>query len=106
MPRVSKKTDPAAQFAANAEEAADFLRLLANEHRLMILCRLGETEEMGAGALVEASGLSQSALSQHLARLREDGLVETRRDGVSIYYRLTDDRVRVVVGALKKVFCP
>lgn len=106
MARAKQKPDPAAAFAAQSAEAAAFLRLMANEHRLMILCRLAGGAEMSAGALVEASGLSQSALSQHLARLREDGLVEARRDGVVLYYSLADDRVRALIDVMKEIFCP
>ncbi len=104
MARAKQRPDSA--FATQAADAAEFLRLLANEHRLMILCRLAERAEMSAGALVAASGLSQSALSQHLARLREDGLVETRRDGVTIFYRLADNRARALIDAMKEIFCP
>jgi DNA-binding transcriptional ArsR family regulator len=63
----------------NAGQAAQFLKLLSNEHRLLVLCQLVSHGEMTVNALAEAVGLSQSALSQHLALLREDGLVAFRR---------------------------
>jgi DNA-binding transcriptional ArsR family regulator len=69
-----------AQLERKATEAAGLLKLLANENRLLILCRLVIAGEMSVGDLAEAVELSQSALSQHLAKMREDGLVATRRD--------------------------
>ncbi|MBS4045723.1 MAG: winged helix-turn-helix transcriptional regulator, partial [Alphaproteobacteria bacterium] len=77
------------QLKASAAEASRFLRALANEKRLLTLCQLVGREQ-SVGALAETVGLSQSALSQHLTKLREDGLVATRRDSQTIYYRLAD----------------
>ncbi|MGD9981541.1 MAG: ArsR/SmtB family transcription factor [Hyphomonadaceae bacterium] len=93
------------QFAAKAGEAAAFLKALANEARLMVLCQLLDGEH-SAGALQDASGLSQSALSQHLARLREEDLVATRRDGQTIYYRLSNANVARVLDTLAAIYCP
>ena len=70
-----------AAFEANAAEVAQVLRALANERRLMILCKLVEWGEANVTTLAEAVGLSQSALSQHLARMREEGIVDYRREG-------------------------
>jgi DNA-binding transcriptional ArsR family regulator len=81
------------------------LKLLANEKRLVILCFLATRGEMPVGALVEALGLSQSALSQHLARLRRDGLVFFRRESQTLHYRLADPRVMRVLGVLEEIFC-
>ena len=78
----------------NAGEAADFLLLLANDKRLLILCALMAAREMSVGPLAYAVELSQSALSQHLAKLKAGGLVRTRRESQTIYYRL-DEGVRV-----------
>lgn len=94
-----------AAFAAKAGEAAAFLKALAHEARLMVLCQLLEGEH-SAGALQEGSDLSQSALSQHLARLREEGLVATRRDAQTIYYRLADPNVARVLETLAAIYCP
>lgn len=94
-----------AQFAAKAGEAAALLKALAHEARLMVLCQLLNGEH-SAGALQDASGLSQSALSQHLARLREEGLVETRREAQTIYYRLADPNVARVLATLAEIYCP
>ncbi len=91
-------------MARRAEDAAGLLRAMAHGPRLKVLCELSGGERR-VGDLVRASGLSQSALSQHLARLREDGLVTTRRDAQTIYYSLTDDRVRQIVRLLFHLYC-
>ncbi len=93
-----------AEFEARAAEAEAFLRSLASRHRLMILCCLLEGE-LAAGDLVRRLGLSQSNLSQHLARLREEGLAATRREGTAIYYRIGSERVRPVLAELHRLFC-
>ena len=90
-------------FEANALEVANILRALGNERRLMILCKLVEAGEMTVGALVDAVGLSQSALSQHLARLREDGLVIFRRTSQTLHYRVADPRALRVLQVLKEI---
>lgn len=87
-----------------AGEAAGLLRALANEHRLLILCQLARGEH-GVGELVEAVGLSQSAVSQHLARLRADGLVVTRREAQAIFYSLASEEVRRVIATLYDIYC-
>lgn len=94
-----------AQFAGRAGEAATLLKALAHEARLMVLCQLVEGEH-AAGELQALSGLSQSALSQHLARLREEGIVATRRDAQSIFYRLADPNVARVIATLADIYCP
>ncbi len=92
-------------FAGRAAEAAQLLRALAHEARLMVLCQLTEGE-LSAGALQEGSGLSQSAMSQHLARLRAEGLVRTRREAQTIYYRLASAEAASVLTALAAIYCP
>jgi DNA-binding transcriptional ArsR family regulator len=89
-----------------AAEAAAMLRTLGHEQRLLVLCLLVGHGELGVGQLLEQVDLSQSALSQHLARMRADGLVDCRREGQAVYYRIADPRVATLVGALKSVFCP
>ena len=91
-------------FEAHAAAAARLLRAMANERRLMILCRLGEGEK-SVGELVQLVGLSQSALSQHLAQLRADGLVATRRQSQTIHYRLNSPEVVAVIRTLAEHFC-
>ncbi len=94
-----------ARFEASAAAAANLLRTLANERRLLILCQLGEGE-LSVGALQARLGLSQSALSQHLALLREEGLVATRREGQMIHYRIVDPNAVRVIATLAEIFCP
>jgi DNA-binding transcriptional ArsR family regulator len=88
----------------HAADAAQLLRALANEHRLMILCLLAEGEHH-VGAINERVDLSQSALSQHLAVLRADGLVETRRESQTIYYRLASGPVHALIETLHGIYC-
>lgn len=95
-----------AELQEKAAEAARLLALLANEKRLLILCLLVAEEEMTVGALAEAVALSQPALSQHLAKLREDGLVATRREAQSIHYRLADPRAARLLALLRDMYCP
>lgn len=87
-------------------EAAGLLKLIGNENRLLILCRLIAEHEMSVGDLAAAVGLSQSALSQHLARMREEGIVAARREGQAIHYRITDPNARRVIALLKDIYCP
>ena len=88
-----------------ALELADLLRALANERRLMILCKLVEWGEGNVGALAEAVGLSQSALSQHLAKLRDEGIVAYRRDSQTLWYRIKDPRIEQLFATLHELFC-
>src|SRR3546814_9672832 len=83
----------------------NLLRMLANERRLMILCQLAEGE-LCVGQLQLRVGLSQSALSQHLAIMREQKIVATRRVGQSIYYRISDPAALQVIATLADLFCP
>lgn len=92
------------QLAQSAQSAAGFLKTLAHEGRLMILCHLVQ-DEMSVGALEEALGMRQAAVSQMLARLRDEGLVATRRDGKTIYYSLADDRTRRMIELLYELYC-
>lgn len=101
-----RESPPIEALAAKAAEASRLLRTLANEHRLLILCCLSGQAEMPVGALVAEVGLSQSALSQHLARLRSEGLVAFRRESQTLYYRIADPAVLPVLGALSEIYCP
>jgi len=89
-----------------AAGVAGLLGALANERRLMILCRLVEWGEANVGSLADAVGLSQSALSQHLAKMRQEGLVAFRRDGQTLWYRIADPRVEELFATLHRLFCP
>lgn len=90
---VTVAASPGNLIAAHAEEAERFLRAMANRNRLMVLCSL-VPGELSVSALHERVPLSQSALSQHLAILRNQGLVDTRREAQTIHYRIADARVR------------
>ena len=92
------------RMVGNAKRASGFLKALAHESRLMILCILAEGEK-SVSELEDLLDLRQPTVSQQLARLRADGLVSTRRDGKAIYYNLASDEARVVIGAIYDVFC-
>ena len=92
-------------FKAHADEAARLMKALSNRNRLMILCRLTDGERQ-VGDLAAEVGLSQSALSQHLAKLRDEALVSTRRDGTTIFYRIADPAVLKVIAVLAEIYCP
>lgn len=94
-----------ADFAARASEAASLLKALANEKRLMILCKLLEHGEMSVQPLSEAVRLSQSALSQHLAKMREEGIVDFRREAQTIHYRLAQSAAVKLLKTLKSIYC-
>ena len=94
-----------AELERKAAEAAGMLKLLANENRLLILCRLALAGEMSVGDLADAVDLSQSALSQHLAKMREDGLVATRREAQTVYYRIADRNAERLLSLLKRIYC-
>jgi len=94
-----------AAFAAKAARVADLLKAIGNQRRLMVLCQLVERGEMTVGALADAVNLSQSALSQHLARMREDGLVAFRRERQTLWYRIADARVEALLATLYQLYC-
>ncbi|MDQ1901152.1 metalloregulator ArsR/SmtB family transcription factor [Paracoccus sp. WLY502] len=87
-----------------ADHVAGRLALVANAKRLLILCELTKGER-SVGALQQAVGLSQSALSQHLAKLREAQMVDTRRESQTIFYRISDPDLEVLMAALYDAFC-
>lgn len=96
--------DPQA-LEAKAAKVADILRAIANERRLLLLCHLAQVSEASVGALAEVLGLSQPAVSQHLARMREEELVTHRRDAQTLYYRIADPRVRTLLETLQTLYC-
>lgn len=95
---------PLAEMARHAEDAAQFLKLMANPHRLMILCHLLD-QELSVSEINRHVSLSQSALSQHLAILRNSGMVATRREQQTIFYRLANSGVRAIMDQLYEQFC-
>jgi DNA-binding transcriptional ArsR family regulator len=94
----------ASDLKTNAKIAATMLKAIANESRLLILCNL-EGKELSVTELNDHLDLSQSALSQHLAVLRKDGLVKTRRESQTIYYSLSDVRASKVIKTLHELYC-
>lgn len=106
---MTAKTNPgrnaSRDLKAKAGQVTDLLRAIANDRRLLILCRLVECGESTVGQLAEDVQLSQSALSQHLARLREEGLVAFRRDAQTLWYRIADPRVEDLLGTLHRLYC-
>ena len=88
-----------------AGEVARVLRALSNERRLMILCKLVELGEAKVTSLAEAVGLSQSALSQHLAKMRDEGIVTFRRESQTLWYRIADARIEQLFATLHELFC-
>ncbi len=93
------------RLAEQAGEAARLMKLLANERRLLVLCKLAGTGEMTVGGLANAVGLSQSALSQHLSRLRAEGLVRFRRDGQTLHYSIADPVAERLLATLREIYC-
>ena len=92
------------RMAESAREASEFLKALAHESRLLILCNLLSGEK-SVGELEAFLELRQSTVSQQLARLRLEGLVAARRDGKTIYYSIASDKARSVIGVLYSAFC-
>lgn len=92
------------QLEVRSEEASSLLKLMSNRVRLLVLCRLYE-QEVTVGELQRSLGISQSALSQHLSLLRAAKLVSTRRQGVEIYYSISDSRVAILLEALQRAIC-
>lgn len=94
-----------ATMQAHAAKAASLLKALANEHRLMIMCTLIDGE-LCVGDLNERVPLSQSALSQHLASLREAGLVRTRKASQTVYYSVQGEEAMKIIAVLQSIYCP
>ncbi len=92
------------QMQENARRASTLLKAMSNEHRLLVLCQLANGEK-SVGQLEKLIGLSQSALSQHLARLRRDSLVQTRRAAQTIFYSLNGHEASEVIGTLYGLYC-
>ncbi|MBB1115747.1 helix-turn-helix transcriptional regulator [Stenotrophomonas sp. W1S232] len=89
-----------------ASKAAALLRAVGNERRLLVLCLLIEHGELAVGQLLEQVDLSPSALSQHLTRMRAEGLIDYRRQAQTLYYRIANPAVAELVATLKRIYCP
>ncbi len=94
------------RMRASAAEAAGMMRVLGHDGRLLVLCTLVAQGECSAGSLAQEVGLSPSAMSQHLARMRDDGLLDSRREAQTVYYRIADPRLARIVAMLKDIYCP
>jgi ArsR family transcriptional regulator len=94
-----------ASFASKASEAASLLKELASEKRLLLLCALMDQREMSVTELAERVDLGQSALSQHLARLRESKVVTFRREGATLFYSVADGNIGRILKTLKSIYC-
>ncbi len=86
-------------------EVAGVLGALANPRRLQILCMLIESGEANVGALVHHVGISQSALSQHLAKMRDEGIIGFRRESQTLWYRIVDPRIEALMTELHRLYC-
>ena len=94
------------QLQASAEQAAALLKAMSNPRRLLILCTLCGAPGTRAGDLARATGLSPSATSQHLARMREEVLIESQRDAQRILYSIKNAAVNSLIATLKTLYCP
>ena len=94
-----------AKLQKHAKDAANLLKKLGNEHRLLLLCTL-MNNELSVSELNDLVPLSQSSLSQHLASLRGAGLVQTRRQAQTIYYSLCGDEAIKIISVLQSIYCP
>lgn len=92
------------QMLENAGEAEKLLKSLANSHRLMVLCYL-VNGEMSVGELEKRVGLSQSSLSQHLAKLRDQRIVGFRKEGTTVLYRIEDEKALQILESLHGIYC-
>ncbi len=92
------------EMESAAESASKLMKTLGHRDRLMVLCQLVNGEK-SVGEIAEALSLQQSPLSQHLARMRKEGLVKTRRESQTIYYSLAKDDVTKVIGVLYELYC-
>ncbi|MBU2286370.1 MAG: metalloregulator ArsR/SmtB family transcription factor [Gammaproteobacteria bacterium] len=93
-------------FGQHAAKAVGLLKALGSEPRLLVLCYLAEAGELSAGELTAQVGLSQSALSQHLAKLREQGFLATRKEAQAVFYRVCDPNAERLLALLHELFCP
>ena len=88
-----------------AVEVATMLKAIANPRRLLLLCKLAEARTLSVGQLAQAVGISQSALSQHLAVMRDEHLVTFERSGQTLHYRIADDRLTALLDSLYRIYC-
>jgi DNA-binding transcriptional ArsR family regulator len=94
------------RFSANAEQAVALLKAAANDSRLLVLCHLAVEGELSVSQLQERVRLGQSALSQHLAKLRDENIVATRKEAQTVFYRVCDPKAARLLNVLHELFCP
>ena len=92
------------EMEQNATKVANFLKSLANTHRLLILCQLAEGEK-SVSELIEITGVAQTSMSQHLSKLKEEGVVTFRRDHRTLYYKINNEVVLKIMSILHQEFC-
>jgi len=102
MPKVAMDI---AMFEGKAGSVAEQLKAMGNTRRLMILCKLAEHGEMRVGDLAQELALSQSACSQHLAKMRDERLVDFRRESQTLWYRIADSRTEALLATLYQLYC-
>ena len=100
---IDKET--AKDLELSAKTVSSILKAIGNDKRILLLCKIVEEGEVNAGSLVGVAGLSQSAMSQHLAKLRDEGVVTFRREGQVLYYRLADERIKQLIITLHQLYC-
>lgn len=93
------------RLESKADEVAGVMKSLANPRRLLLLCKLAELGRASVGELASVVGLSQSAMSQHLALLREEGVVSFDRSGQIVFYRIADPRIEALMATLYQLYC-
>lgn len=94
-----------ATFETKAGQVAETLKAIGNGRRLMLLCKLVEHSELTVTDLAREVGLSQSACSQHLAKMRDEGLIAFRRESQTLWYRIADPRVETLLATLYNLYC-
>lgn len=94
-----------AKVEQKSGEISRMLKVIGNQRRLVILCQLTAHEEMSVTQLVDALKMGQSALSQHLAKMREEGILNNRRDGQTILYSIADERVAELMRTFYQLYC-
>ncbi len=92
-------------MASRCDEVSQVLKSLSHPIRLKVLCSLIDREKT-VGELVEFGGISQSAMSQFLIRLKNEGVLSSRKEGTSVYYTLADERLKKLIHSIKEIFCP
>ncbi len=105
MQNIELNIDDMKQLELSAHKVSAILKAIGNDKRLLLLCKIVEHGEVPAGSLIGIAGLSQSAMSQHLAKMRDEGIIAFRREGQMLYYRLADERIKELIITLHHLYC-